>query len=220
MLTPTPARQADDAYPGSGPQPTRTPLAAARCAKSPAATAQAAAVHYPAPVPRQRCRTAAAANASRLADLHTETQAADAALSRAEPTIRACRRPAGARGERDCRLRLARPASPPGRPSAPAAADNPRHHRTVAADGMPGWQITLIAAAAAVAAATLAVLVDRARAARQTTVAGTSDMNAEPGPGPALLGSTAGPQDQLRQQPPAQITDRQQGAIPCAKPYQ
>ena len=112
---------------------------------------------------------------------------------------------------------------PPVRPAGPLhlpLPTTPAITRTVAAGGMPGWQITLIAAAAAVAAATLAVLVDRARAARQTTVAGTSDMNAEPGPGPALLGSTAGPQDQLRQQSPAQITDRQQGAIPCAKPYQ
>jgi hypothetical protein len=35
-----------------------------------------------------------------------------------------------------------------------------------AVGGMPGWQITLIAAAAALAAATLAVIVYRARAAR------------------------------------------------------
>jgi hypothetical protein len=38
----------------------------------------------------------------------------------------------------------------------------------IAASGMPGWQITLIAAAAAVVAATLAVLIDRARVARRT----------------------------------------------------
>ena len=37
--------------------------------------------------------------------------------------------------------------------------------------GMPGWQITLIAAAAAVLAAVAAVLLDRARTARQVTVA-------------------------------------------------
>jgi hypothetical protein len=35
--------------------------------------------------------------------------------------------------------------------------------------GMPGWQITLIAAAAAVLAAVVAVRTDRARAARQVT---------------------------------------------------
>ena len=33
---------------------------------------------------------------------------------------------------------------------------------------MPGWQITLIAVAAALVAAALAVLLDRARAARKT----------------------------------------------------
>jgi len=34
-------------------------------------------------------------------------------------------------------------------------------------DGMPGWQITLIALGAALAAAVVAVLLDRARAARR-----------------------------------------------------
>jgi hypothetical protein len=38
----------------------------------------------------------------------------------------------------------------------------------ISAGGMPGWQITLIAVAAALAAATLAVLIDRARASRRT----------------------------------------------------
>lgn len=37
----------------------------------------------------------------------------------------------------------------------------------VTAGGMPGWQITLIALGAALAAATAAVLLDRARAARR-----------------------------------------------------
>jgi hypothetical protein len=37
---------------------------------------------------------------------------------------------------------------------------------TVVIDGMPGWQITLIAAASAIFAAGLAVIFDRARAAR------------------------------------------------------
>jgi len=42
--------------------------------------------------------------------------------------------------------------------------------------GMPGWQITLIAAGTALAAAALAVLLDHARAARKahTTTAGTA----------------------------------------------
>jgi len=39
--------------------------------------------------------------------------------------------------------------------------------RVIAVGGMPGWQIALIAAAAALAAATVAVLVDRARVARK-----------------------------------------------------
>ena len=48
-------------------------------------------------------------------------------------------------------------------PAAPVA-----QIRTVAAGGMAGWQITLIAVGAALAAATVAVLLDRARAARHT----------------------------------------------------
>jgi hypothetical protein len=39
----------------------------------------------------------------------------------------------------------------------------------VIADGMPGWQITLIALGAALVAATAAVLLDRARTARRST---------------------------------------------------
>jgi hypothetical protein len=39
--------------------------------------------------------------------------------------------------------------------------------RVITTGGMPGWQIALIAAAAALAAATMAVLIDRARAARK-----------------------------------------------------
>ena len=45
------------------------------------------------------------------------------------------------------------PAPPPGRP--------------IVVGGMPGWQITLIAVGAAVLAATAAVILDRARAARR-----------------------------------------------------
>ena len=41
---------------------------------------------------------------------------------------------------------------------------------TVAAGGMPGWQITLIAIGAALLAATVAVLLDRARATRHNAV--------------------------------------------------
>jgi hypothetical protein len=41
--------------------------------------------------------------------------------------------------------------------------------RTVVVGGMPGWQIALIAAGAALLAATLAVLADRVRAAHHRT---------------------------------------------------
>jgi hypothetical protein len=50
---------------------------------------------------------------------------------------------------------------PPGGPTQ-APADG-----AVTAGGMPGWQVTLIALGAAVVAATAAVLLDRARAARR-----------------------------------------------------
>lgn len=42
--------------------------------------------------------------------------------------------------------------------------------RTVVVGGMPGWQIALIAVGAALIAASLAVLADRARAAHRKTV--------------------------------------------------
>jgi len=43
----------------------------------------------------------------------------------------------------------------------------PAPAHTVIIGGMPGWQIALIAAAAALAAATVAILVDRAWTARK-----------------------------------------------------
>jgi hypothetical protein len=43
----------------------------------------------------------------------------------------------------------------------------PAPERTVLVGGMPGWQIALIAVAAAMLAAAAAVLIDRARAARR-----------------------------------------------------
>jgi hypothetical protein len=49
--------------------------------------------------------------------------------------------------------------------SPPAPQVTPTH--TVVAGGMPGWQITLIAVSAAVLAATLALILDRARTARR-----------------------------------------------------
>jgi hypothetical protein len=50
-----------------------------------------------------------------------------------------------------------------------APATVPAVTRTVVVGGMPGWQIALIAAGAALLAAGLAVLADRARAARRKT---------------------------------------------------
>jgi hypothetical protein len=56
------------------------------------------------------------------------------------------------------------------RPPAPAPTSIHTVTRTVVAGGMPGWQITLIAVGAALLAATVAVLTDRARAARRHAV--------------------------------------------------
>jgi hypothetical protein len=52
-------------------------------------------------------------------------------------------------------------------PKTPAVPAPPQVH-TVVVGGMSGWQITLIAVGAALAAAALAVLFDRARTARKT----------------------------------------------------
>ena len=60
---------------------------------------------------------------------------------------------------------------PQGGPGTPAHA--PAQVHTIVTGGMPGWQIALIAAAAAVLAAVLAVLVDRARAVRRHLAAPT-----------------------------------------------
>ena len=57
-------------------------------------------------------------------------------------------------------------------PPNPVPAPPPVIH-TIVAGGMPGWQITLIALAAALVAATVAVLLDRARAARRIHAATT-----------------------------------------------
>jgi hypothetical protein len=60
------------------------------------------------------------------------------------------------------------PASGGGGPGVAPQHLTPVH--TVAAGGMPGWQITLIAVGAALLAATLAVLADRARATRRNAI--------------------------------------------------
>ena len=54
---------------------------------------------------------------------------------------------------------------PPGGPAGPANTAPPV--QTIAVGGMPGWQITLIAVGAAIIAAAVAVLLDRARVARR-----------------------------------------------------
>jgi hypothetical protein len=61
---------------------------------------------------------------------------------------------------------LATRVPPPGGTTGPAQA--PPQVHTIVAGGTPGWQITLIAAGAALAAAAAAVLLDRAWAARKT----------------------------------------------------
>ena len=58
---------------------------------------------------------------------------------------------------------------PPPEPSEAATAPVVIH--TTVSGGMPGWQITLIAVTAALLAATMAVLADRARASRKATAA-------------------------------------------------
>jgi hypothetical protein len=56
----------------------------------------------------------------------------------------------------------------------PVAPQHLAQMHPAATGGMPGWQIILIAAAAALVAATLAVIVDRARAARHHAPASTA----------------------------------------------
>ena len=61
---------------------------------------------------------------------------------------------------------------PPGGAAVPAPAPPEAH--TIVTGGMPGWQIALIAAGAALLAAVLAVIADRARAARRRQMAGAA----------------------------------------------
>ena len=57
-----------------------------------------------------------------------------------------------------------------GGPSAPGPTVVPAVTRIVVVGGMPGWQIALIAVGAALLAATVAVLLDRARVSRRTAI--------------------------------------------------
>jgi len=66
-----------------------------------------------------------------------------------------------------------RPPGPgaPGVTTPPGTITPPVEVHTVVVGGMPGWQIALIAIVAALLAATLAVLVDRARTTRRKAIA-------------------------------------------------
>jgi hypothetical protein len=88
---------------------------------------------------------------------------------------------AGALGGLACALlacAVAAPAALAEIPASPGEMVHPVTHalsvparvQTVVGGGMPGWQITLIAAGAALIAATAAVLLDRARTARRHTI--------------------------------------------------
>ena len=55
-----------------------------------------------------------------------------------------------------------------------SVAPTPPQVHTVIVGGMPGWQIALIAAGVALLAAVLAVIADRARAARRRQMAGAA----------------------------------------------
>jgi hypothetical protein len=70
-------------------------------------------------------------------------------------------------------MRVPPPGGPGGIPGS-GTITSPVEVHTVVVGGMPGWQIALIAVVAAVLAATLAVLVERARTARRKAIAGTA----------------------------------------------
>jgi hypothetical protein len=69
-----------------------------------------------------------------------------------------------------------RPPGPgaPGVTTPPGTITPPVEVHTVVVGGMPGWQIALIAIVAALLAATLAVLVDRARTTRREAIAASA----------------------------------------------
>ena len=63
------------------------------------------------------------------------------------------------------------PGSGSGVSTSPVGTTAPVEVHTVVVGGMPGWQITLIAIVAALLAATVAVLLDRARRSRRKAIA-------------------------------------------------
>jgi hypothetical protein len=108
-----------------------------------------------------RCRRAALTAGTRLCQLAAAAAAVTAGLlacATASPAMAAT---------------VSRPhyGSPVPAPPAQVPAQIHTVTRTVVAGGMPGWQITLIAIGAALLAATMAVLADRARAARRRVIA-------------------------------------------------
>jgi hypothetical protein len=66
---------------------------------------------------------------------------------------------------------FARPVPPPGGSYGPAGPVPATTTHVITTGGMAGWQITLIALAASLLAATMAVFADRARAARRSATA-------------------------------------------------
>ena len=108
--------------------------------------------HPPRPGPyRQAAARQAGARQRRLAAILTALTCALLALAAVVPAASAKMLPDG---------------GPPYWQDLPGA-QVPAQINTMAAGGMPGWQITLIAAGAAVLAALLAVTADRARAVRR-----------------------------------------------------
>ena len=71
-----------------------------------------------------------------------------------------------------CPAAFATHVPPPGGHS--GTVQPPPQVHTIITGGMPGWQITLIAVAAAIVAATVAVILDRAWAARRHLTAPTA----------------------------------------------
>jgi hypothetical protein len=66
------------------------------------------------------------------------------------------------------------PGSGSGVTTSPVGTTPPVEVHTVVVGGMPGWQIALIAVVAALVAATVAVLTDRARTARRKVIPATA----------------------------------------------
>jgi hypothetical protein len=85
---------------------------------------------------------------------------------------------AGVLGTLACALLAYAATAPAALAEIPSPGERPVRHalsvpvrvQTVVSGGMPGWQITLIAAGAALIAATAAVLLDRARTARRYAI--------------------------------------------------